>query len=133
MKRIDTLLIFVAITLSTSCWLWTQFIGSVSAHFYLLSAGLLVGVAYLSYNGRNHWKAVQQSRMTELEQVMSEYQLSDQAMTHTENQLSDLCPFHGIRPSTPRESGLRFHGDSATCSTFIRPGQSERSDARFLG
>ena len=29
--------------------------------------------------------------------------------------------------------GHRFHGDSATCSTIIRPGQSERSDARFSG
>ena len=29
--------------------------------------------------------------------------------------------------------GHPVHGDPATCSTMIRPGQSERSDARFSG
>ena len=43
--------------------------------------------------------------------------------------LGDTCAVHAIRPPRPRSSGRPFHGDSATCSTAIRPWQSERSDA----
>ena len=40
-----------------------------------------------------------------------------------------VCAFHAIRPPVPPTFGRRFHRHSATHSTGIRPGQSERSDA----
>ncbi|EGV20644.1 hypothetical protein ThimaDRAFT_0422 [Thiocapsa marina 5811] len=43
--------------------------------------------------------------------------------------LDSVCAFHAIRPPVPPTSGRRFHRHSATRSTAIRPGQSERSDA----
>lgn len=91
MKRVDTLLIIVVTALTALCWIWGQFIGTVSSHFYLLSSLLMTGVLFLSHASRNLWKSNQHARMNELELVMSEYQLlSDQAMAHTEIQLSNL-------------------------------------------
>jgi len=55
---------------------------------------------------------------------------------YEEGSFTELTEDHGHPIETCAHStrfGHRFHDDSATCSTIIRPGQSERSDARFSG
>ena len=88
MIRIDTMLTWVALTLSSACWLWAQATGETSPHTLLLLAAISTGIIYFSHRGRSQWKSLQQFRMNELEQVMSQYQrLSDQAMAHAESRL----------------------------------------------
>ncbi len=91
MKRIDDLLIVIAIVLSGATWLWAQFAGEVSPQFLLLLTILLGGSVFFSRRERGLWQKRQSLRMTELEQVMSEYQgLSEEAMGHADIQFSAL-------------------------------------------
>ena len=111
MKRIDTLLIWVALSLNAGCWLYGRIFSQVSDFFYLLSTVLLTGALFYAFKGRSGWKASQQARMTELEAVMSEYQyLSDQAMHYAESQFSILerdmeAARHTIQVSVNKLSG----------------------------
>jgi methyl-accepting chemotaxis protein len=111
MKRIDTILIWVALSLNAGCWLYGRLFSQVSDFFYLLSTVLLTGALFYAFKGRSGWKASQQARMTELEAVMSEYQyLSDQAMHYAESQFSILerdmeAARHTIQVSVNKLSG----------------------------
>ena len=83
MKRIDDLLIWLALAASLGIWLWSLAVGPISPHFLLLVVALLLGTAIISNGERQRWKGRQQSYVTELKDVMSEYQvLSDEAMAH---------------------------------------------------
>ncbi len=85
--RIDTVLTWLALALCAGGWLWTQSHGNAPEALFPLAAAMLGGAIYFSYRGRNRWKSLQQRRMAELEQAMSQYQtLSDQAMSHAEVQ-----------------------------------------------
>lgn len=91
MKRIDNYLNWLAILLSAGCWLWAQIVGEVSPNFYLLLTGLLFGIVFFSYRGRKQWKALQISRMHELEAAMSEYQdISNLALNYAESLFANL-------------------------------------------
>ena len=91
MKRIDDLLIWLALAASLGLWLWSLAVGPVSPHFLLILAALLVGTTILSHGERQRWKNRQQSYVLELKDVMSEYQvLSDEAMAHAELQFTSL-------------------------------------------
>jgi methyl-accepting chemotaxis protein len=111
MKRIDTILIWVALSLNAGCWLYGRLFSQVSDFFYLLSTVLLTGALFHAFKGRSGWKASQQARMTELEAVMSEYHyLSDQAMHYAESQFSILerdmeAARHTIQVSVNKLSG----------------------------
>lgn len=111
MKRIDTLLIWVTLSLNAGCWFYGRLFSQVSDIFYLLSTVLLSGALFYAFKGRSGWKASQQARMTELEAVMSEYQyLSDQAMHYAESQFSILerdmeAARHTIQVSVNKLSG----------------------------
>jgi len=91
MKRIDDLLIWLALAASLGIWLWSLAVGPISPHFLLLVVALLLGTAIISNGERQRWKGRQQSYVTELKDVMSEYQvLSDEAMAHAELQFNSL-------------------------------------------
>ncbi|MBK6356760.1 MAG: hypothetical protein IPF44_08585 [Betaproteobacteria bacterium] len=91
MKRIDDLLIWLALAASLGIWLWSLAVGPISPHFLLLVVALLLGTAVISNGERQRWKDRQQSYVTELKDVMSEYQvLSDEAMAHAELQFNSL-------------------------------------------
>ncbi|MBL8428533.1 MAG: hypothetical protein JNJ95_01400 [Dechloromonas sp.] len=91
MKRIDDLLIWLALVATLGLWLWSLAVGPVSPHLLLLLGALLVVATVLSHGERRRWKNRQQSYVTELKDVMSEYQvLSDEAMAHAELQFSSL-------------------------------------------
>ena len=91
MKRIDDLLIWLAAAACLGLWLWSLAVGPVSPHFLLALAVLLAGTILFSYGERRRWKDKQLSYVTELKDVMSEYQvLSDEAMAHAEMQFVSL-------------------------------------------
>jgi methyl-accepting chemotaxis protein len=91
MKRIDDLLIWLAAVACLGLWLWSLAAGPVSPHFLLILAVLLSGTILFSYGERRRWKEKQLSYVTELKDVMSEYQvLSDEAMAHAELQFTSL-------------------------------------------
>ncbi|WP_310491949.1 methyl-accepting chemotaxis protein [Dechloromonas sp.] len=91
MKRIDDLLIWLAAAACLGLWLWSLAVGPVSPHFLLALAVLLAGTILFSYGERRRWKDKQLSYVTELKNVMSEYQvLSDEAMAHAEMQFTSL-------------------------------------------
>ena len=91
MKRLDDLLIWLAIAASIALWSWAQVVGNVSGHWFLLPTALLCAGVFFSRSERSTWQMRQRRRMSELEQEMSEYQvLSDQAMSHAESQFSAL-------------------------------------------
>ena len=91
MKRIDDLLIGLTAAAALGLWLWSIFVGPISAHAFLaLAAALLVATAF-SVRERQRWKARQKSYITELNAVMSEYHvLSDEAMAHAQLQFNSL-------------------------------------------
>jgi methyl-accepting chemotaxis protein len=91
MKRIDDLLIWLTTAAALGLWLWSIFVGPISAHAFLaLAAALLVATA-VSVRERQRWKARQKSYITELNAVMSEYHvLSDEAMAHAQLQFNSL-------------------------------------------
>lgn len=91
MKRIDDLLVWIALAAAAGCWGWGEFVGGLSGHMYLLVAGLLAGSILFSRRERGRWKTRQQVRMDELEKVMAEYErLSEEAMNHAGTQFSAL-------------------------------------------
>jgi methyl-accepting chemotaxis protein len=91
MKRIDDLLIWLAVAAGLGLWLWSLAIGPVSPHFLVILVVLLAGSIFFSYGERRRWKSRQQSSVNELKDVMSEYQvLSDEAMAHAELQFTSL-------------------------------------------
>ncbi|MFZ2972757.1 MAG: methyl-accepting chemotaxis protein [Ferribacterium limneticum] len=91
MKRIDDLLIWLAAAACLGLWLWSLAVGPISPHFLLALAVLLAGTILFSYGERRRWKDKQLSYVTELKDVMSEYQvLSDEAMAHAELQFTSL-------------------------------------------
>ncbi|AXS79333.1 methyl-accepting chemotaxis protein [Dechloromonas sp. HYN0024] len=91
MKRIDDLLVWLAATVCLGLWLWSLIAGPVSPHFLMFLAILLAGTMIFSHGERRRWKDNQQSYVTELKDVMSEYQvLSDEAMSHAELQFTAL-------------------------------------------
>ncbi|MDD5248296.1 MAG: methyl-accepting chemotaxis protein [Rhodocyclaceae bacterium] len=91
MKRLDDLLVWLAVASLAALWLWSQIAAAVSVHLFLLPLVLLCASAFFSRRERSHWKTRQQARMGELEHAMTEYQqLSDEAMRHAEAQFSGL-------------------------------------------
>ncbi|WP_445369359.1 methyl-accepting chemotaxis protein [Methylomonas sp. BW4-1] len=91
MKRIDTVLLCLAVVINSVCWIWSRQALQTPVDFTLLSVALLMGALVFSYRGRKHWQDRQQKRLDELESVMTEYQfLSDRAMDYAEHRFSIL-------------------------------------------
>ena len=91
MKRIDDLLIWLTAATCLLLWVWSAVSGPLSAHFFLLLAGLVIASILFSFRERKRWKAHQQKHFNELNDVMSEYHvLSNEAMAHAELQFSSL-------------------------------------------
>lgn len=91
MNRIDDLLIWFAIAVTSGYWLWAQFNGDLVSHLLLLPVALLVGSVFFARGERQRWKVRQQQRAQEIEQAMETYQrLSDTAMVFAENQFVQL-------------------------------------------
>jgi methyl-accepting chemotaxis protein len=91
MKRIDDLLIWLAAAAAFGLWLWSVFVGPLSAHAFLALAAVLLVATALSVHERKRWKTRQKSYINELNAVMSEYHvLSDEAMAHAQFQFSSL-------------------------------------------
>lgn len=91
MKRIDDLLLWSVVALCLGLWISAQMSGPLSVHWFLAIAVTLGGVSLLSLDQRRRWKARQQSYITELNQVMAEYNtLSTEAMAHAEMQFTSL-------------------------------------------
>ncbi len=91
MKRIDDLLLWLATATCLLLWIWSQFAGPVSGHLFL-ALGALLGIAVaLSFSERRRWRSRQSAYISELKDVMAEYQvLSSEAMGHAELQFSAL-------------------------------------------
>ena len=91
MKRIDDLLIWLTAVTCLLLWVWSAVSGPLSAHFFLLLAGLVIAAILFSFRERKRWKAHQQKHINELNDVMSEYHvLSNEAMAHAELQFTSL-------------------------------------------
>jgi methyl-accepting chemotaxis protein len=91
MKRIDEILIWSAIAASAGLWLWTQVIGNISVHFFLLPILFLFGSVFVLRGKRSHRKIDQQSRSRDIERAMEEYErLSNTAMAYAETQFASL-------------------------------------------
>jgi len=90
-KRIDDLLLWLVVALCLGLWVAAQMTGPLSSHWFLLLAIALAAASALSFDQRRRWKARQQSYVTELNAVMSEYNtLSTEAMAHAEIQFTSL-------------------------------------------
>jgi methyl-accepting chemotaxis protein len=122
MKRIDTILIWIAICLSFFCWAAALLNVSLSGHFFFLIFCLLVAAIYFSYQGQTFWKSNQLKRMQELEKVMVRYQqLSDQALNFAESSFNFLeneiqSANHIIRDSVSKLSGSLTGLDRESCN-----------------
>jgi len=91
MRRIDDLLIWLTAASGLGLWLWSMAVGPVSAHFFVVLAGMIIGTSLLSLSERKRWKSRQKGHFVELQDVMSEYHvLSDEAMSHAELQFTSL-------------------------------------------
>lgn len=91
MKRIDDLLVWLAILAGTGAWAVGQFVQPLPAAVFLLPVSLLILSVLFSRQARSGWKADQQVHAKELENLMAEYQvLSSEAMAHAEIQFADL-------------------------------------------
>ncbi|WP_020481296.1 methyl-accepting chemotaxis protein [Methylomonas sp. MK1] len=91
MKRVDTVLLCLAIVINSVCWIWSRQAQQTPVDLNFLAVVLLVGSLVFSYRGRKHWQDRQQARVVELESVMAEYQfLSDRAMDYAENRFNIL-------------------------------------------
>jgi len=111
MKRIDDLLVWLALVLAAGLWLWAQFVGAPTWHLLLLVAGLLGASTLFSRSERGRWQAKQSARTGELEQVMAEYQrLSEEAMNHAETQFTALEKDMEEARQIIRDSVLKLSG-----------------------
>jgi len=90
-KRIDDFLLWLVVALCLGLWIAAQMTGPLSIHWFLLLAITLAAASLFSFDQRRRWKARQQSFITELNAVMSEYNiLSTEAMSHAELQFTSL-------------------------------------------
>ena len=111
MKRVDDLLIWFATALTAGGWLWSQLVGSLTVHFFLLPLALLCGGVFFSRNERSQWRTRHHTRMLELEQAMEEYQrLSDAVMRDAESQFSVLEKDMEDARQIIRDSVSRLYG-----------------------
>lgn len=91
MKRIDDLLIWLAVAICVGLALASQTGVSISPLWFLPVAALLAGTIIYSYGERKRWKARQKAYIGELTDAMNEYQvLSSEAMAHAELQFTAL-------------------------------------------
>ncbi|HEX6733533.1 MAG TPA: methyl-accepting chemotaxis protein [Azonexus sp.] len=91
MKRIDDLLIWLAVAICLGLALASQLGAHISPLWFVPVAGLLAGTIIYSYGERKRWKERQRAYIRELTDAMSEYQvLSDEAMAHAELQFTSL-------------------------------------------
>ncbi|MDP3636630.1 MAG: methyl-accepting chemotaxis protein [Azonexus sp.] len=91
MKRLDDLLLWLLVALCLVLWVASQMTGPLSAHWFLMLAITLCGVSIFSFDQRRRWKRRQNGYITELNTVMSEYNiLSGEAMSHAEMQFTSL-------------------------------------------
>ncbi|HMT81236.1 MAG TPA: hypothetical protein PKD66_12745, partial [Azonexus sp.] len=59
MRRIDDLLIWLTAASGLGLWLWSMAVGPVSAHFFVVLAGMIIGTSLLSLSERKRWKSRQ--------------------------------------------------------------------------
>lgn len=91
MRRIDSLLTWLTLFLTTACWGSTLLGISVPSSFFLLASFLLMSVLFFSRHGRSQWMKNHQVRMKEIEGAMLEYQaLCDQATSYGDTLFSIL-------------------------------------------
>lgn len=111
MTRIDDILTWSALAVGAGLWLWAQAVGNVSIHLVLLPVALLGGAILLSHRERGRWKRVQEGRMADLVNAMSEYQvLSREATTHAELQFSSLEQEMEAAQKIIRDSVVKLSG-----------------------
>jgi methyl-accepting chemotaxis protein len=91
MRRIDDLLIGTSALASLGAGLWSLTGGVIPGYLPLLVGGALIAAALVGVRERRRWQEMQQAKLKELNDVISEYQvLSDQAMAHAEIQFVSL-------------------------------------------
>jgi methyl-accepting chemotaxis protein len=111
MKRIDNLLTWTLLTLTSGYWIWSQYFGPLPPSFHLFQVVLSGGILLFSYRGRRHWIAENGLRTSELEAVMTEYQLlSDRAMAYAETEFSLLENDMDVALKTIQESVHKLSG-----------------------
>jgi len=91
MKRIDDILLQLALAGGLLLLSWQWFAESLPASLFLVPLALLGAAIAISRRERTRWKRRQETRMHELTQVMAEYHtLSNEAMAHADSQFSSL-------------------------------------------
>ncbi len=112
MKRLDDLLIWLAMTAAVATWLFAFVLpGGVSQHLLLLPALPLLCAVAFGRRERARWKEKQKAYMHELTQAMGEYQnLSSQAMDFAGTQFSSLGHEMSDAQNVIRESTSRLYG-----------------------
>lgn len=111
MKRIDSILTWTLLTLTSAYWIWSQFFGLLPTSLHLLPIFLSAGILFYSYRGRKHWVINHDLRMKELETVMTKYHLlSDQAMAYAETEFSWLEKEMDVALKTIQESVYKLSG-----------------------
>ncbi len=86
-QRVDCQVTLGVIVLALAFQFLSIINNNIPAYSFVVLAGLLGLSLYLSHKQRSSWHCQQQSRMTELDVAMSEYQrLSDEAMQLAKNQ-----------------------------------------------
>lgn len=91
MKRIDDLLVWLAVAASTGLGIWSMAIAPVPGYLFLLVTALLVFSMLTKRGERLGWKSKQEAHINKLNDVMAEYQvLSNEAMSHAELQFTSL-------------------------------------------
>nr|WP_290892354.1 methyl-accepting chemotaxis protein [Azonexus sp.] len=112
MKRLDDLLIWLAIAAVSCAWLLAAFFSTgLSPHFLLLPVVPLLCAVAFGQRERSRWKARQKAYMQELTQAMGEYQtLSSQAMDFAGEQFSGLGHEMSAAQNVIRESTGKLYG-----------------------
>lgn len=112
MKRLDDLLVLLALTLLSLFWLSGWFMADASPrHELLLPIAVLAGAAAISHRERGRWKHRQRQYMDELTRAMEDYNaLSNQAMAYAETQFSALETEMAEAQGIIRESTSRLFG-----------------------
>ncbi len=112
MKRLDDILVWLAIAATASIWLAATFLpGGIANYFLLLPALPLICALAFGRRERARWKERQKVYMHELTQAMSEYQsLSSQAMDFAGLQFSGLGQEMSAAQNVIRESTGKLYG-----------------------
>lgn len=111
MRRIDDILIWIALGTAVAIWLAGLVLGQAWSHVILIPIGFLCGAMAVSRRERGRWRTHHEGYMNELTSVMTRYQaLSNEAMVHADEQFTSLEREMAEAQQIIRDSTSKLYG-----------------------